>query len=272
MRLLGRRRVRRALDRDGFAVVPLLDATQVAACRAAVDDLRLDDDHGFFVTVADAYGTTARDFDQRLRPVVAPSVARVLPGFEPFLVAATTKGARSDKPIKFHQDWTYTDERSTPTFFAWCPLVDVDEDSGCLRLVPGSHRWSTGLRASRVLEATEHLQEQFAAHSTPVPLRAGQAVLFHPATVHGSGTNSTDVPRPAITVASAPLGAEFVHFHLAEDGSVRGWHVDDSFFTTNPYGTPPAGPPTLTPWAPVVEAADFVATMVTGPGRPGGPE
>ena len=265
MNLVARTRVRRELRRHGFAVVDLLGPAQVAACQQAVDDLAVDPDHGFFVTIYDAWGEGARSFDQRLRPVVAPRVARLLPGYEPFLVAATTKGARSTKPVKFHQDWTYTDERTTPTVFAWCPLVDVDEQSGCLHVVPGSHRWSDGLRASRTLEATEHLQDEFAARSAAVPLRAGQAVLFHPGTVHGSGPNSTDRPRPAITVASAPAGAEFVHFHLADDGTVTGYRVDDAFFTTNPYGTAPTGRPPLAPWAPVVAEADFVARLDAPP-------
>lgn len=274
MSLRGRVRARRllaSLRTDGWAVVDLLDAQQVARCRAEVDRLEVAPDHGFFVTVADAHGPVARAFDQALRPVVAPSVARVLPGFAPFLVAATTKGVGSDRPIKFHQDWTYTDERVTPTYFAWCPLVDVDATNGGLRVVPGSHRWATGLRASRTLEATEHLQEEFAARSVPVPLRAGQALLFHPATLHGSGPNPTGAPRPAVTVASAPVGAEFVHFHLDEDGSVRGWRVDDSFFTMNPYGAAPDGLPDLAPWDAVVTPDDFVATMGTGPATAGGP-
>ena len=259
--LVHRRRVQRSLRRDGFAVVDLLGPAQVEACQRAVDDLAVEPDHGFFVTVYDVWGAVARDFDQRLRQVVAPGVARVLPGFEPFLVAATTKGARSPQPVKFHQDWTYTDERTTPTVFAWCPLVDVDEARGCLHVVPGSHRWSDGLRPSRTLEPTEHLQTEFAEHGQAVPLRAGQAVLFYPSTVHGSGPNPSGQHRPAVTIASAPTGSTFVHFHLADDGTVTGYDVDDSFFTTNPYGTAPAGRPRVEPWAPVVAEADFVAKL-----------
>ena len=266
MILLHRRRVQRSLRQRGFAVVDLLDDTQVAACRAEVDALELAPDHGFFVTIYDTWGDRAREFDQRLRGVVAPAVARVLHGFQPFLVAATTKGGGSTQPVKYHQDWTYTDERTTPTVFAWCPLVDVDEHSGCLRVVPGSHRWAEGLRASRTLEATEHLPAEFAARSLAVPLRAGQAVLFHPSTVHGSGPNLMDQARPAVTIASAPAGAEFVHFHLADDGTVTGYRVDDEFFTTNPYGTPPRGRPPLDPWAPVVAEQDFVARLGLPPG------
>ena len=253
------------LDADGFMVVDLLDAAGIAAVAAELAALDLPDDHDFFVTVAHAWGPTARAFDVACRPLVRDAVERALPGFTPFLVAATSKGRRSTRPVKFHQDWTYTDERSTPTVFLWCPLTDVDTDTGCLHVVPGSHRWHPYLRAARSLEATEYLQAEFAARSRPVPLRAGQAVAFLPGTVHGSGPNRSDELRPAVTIASTAPDAELVHFHLDDEGTVTGYVVTDEFFTTNPYGTAPEGAAPLEPWDRVVTADDFVATMALRP-------
>ena len=39
----------------------------------------------------------------------------------------------------WHQDWEYW--RGTPKVSAWVALDDAKVDNGCLRVIPGSHRW-----------------------------------------------------------------------------------------------------------------------------------
>src|SRR6185436_576497 len=102
--------------------------------------------------------------------------------------------------------WTYTDERRARPVFFWCPLVDAGPENGGLAVVPGSHRWLTGIRPSRSVEATEAVRDEIAALAVDLTLRAGQAVAFDPALLHGSGPNPTDEPRPAFTVAVVPRG------------------------------------------------------------------
>src|SRR6516164_605771 len=43
-----------------------------------------------------------------------------------------------------HQDQPYWPMNETDTVTAWVPLVDVDDELGCMGYVPGSHR--AGLR------------------------------------------------------------------------------------------------------------------------------
>jgi hypothetical protein len=50
-------------------------------------------------------------------------------------------------------------------------------------------------------------------------------------------------------VALAPQGAPLVHFHRVPGEPVRGWTIDESWYTVQPFGEPPAGYPGLEPWA-----------------------
>jgi hypothetical protein len=245
--------------------VDLLDAEGVAEARTVVDDARLAPDHGFFASPAMAWGPVARDVDRRLKALVGPAAARILPGLRPFMAAITSKGARSTTVIPFHQDWPYTDERRWRATFLWCPLVDTDEANGTLRVVSGSHAWSDHLRPSRLQEASLALEDELAARSEAVPLRAGQAVAFDPATFHGSEGNHADRARPALTVAFVPAEAPLLHFHEAPDGTLEGFRVDDRFFTENTYRARPEGYPTVTPHAPVLTEATLVTAMARHP-------
>lgn len=241
--------------RDGFAVVDLLDDAGVARALEVVAGAALAPDHDFYASPALSWGPVAAAIDQQLKDIAAPTTRRLLPDHRAFLAGITSKGASSTRTIKFHQDWTYTDERRWRVVFLWCPLVDVDATNAALCVVPGSHRWSDHIRPSREQEATEHFQERLAERAVCIPLRAGQALAFDPAALHGSGTNHTDRPRPAFTMAYAPVDAPLVHFHLDPTGDLTGYAVDAAFFTEHPYRTRPSGYPAVTPHAPALTEA-----------------
>jgi hypothetical protein len=250
-----------AVAEAGWSVVDLLDAPAIEAAQALVDAADLDPRHGFFASPAMAWGPVARDLDRQIQAVVTPRARDLLPGRRAFMAAITSKGAGSPDAIPFHQDWTYTDERRARVVFLWCPLVDVDEGNGGLRVVPGSHRWSDHLRPSRAKEASLAIEDDLAARSIAVALRAGQALAFDPATFHGSDPNRSDRPRPALTVAFVQTEEPLLHFHEAADGTVEGFVVDDRFFTENAYRSRPEGYPSVEPHAPVLTEADLVAAM-----------
>lgn len=250
-----------ALDLDTFEEVghqrvALFGATTVDAIRAVLDRHVPGHDGAFYASPAHGFGELASTVDREIRPLIAERMREVLPGHRIFMVAVTSKGPHGT-PIQFHHDWTYTDERRHRAVFCWCPLVDVDVDNGVLGFVPGSHRWTSGIRPSRALEVTEVHQAAYPPLADIRPMPAGTGAFFDPAQLHGSGPNTTDEQRPAITIASVPDEAELVHFHEDADGTLRGALVDDAFFTSNPYGTMPVGRPQRTPWAPAVSADDF---------------
>lgn len=238
-------------------MVDLAGPAERAAIGTLIDAFGLEERHGFFASPAHAHGPEARAFDQGVKAVLAPRLAELLPETEPFMAGVTSKGRYDGDPIRFHHDWTYTDERRSRPVFFWCPLVDAGPENGGLALVPGSHRWVTGIRPSRGVEPAEALQAAIAPLAVDLTVRAGQAVAFDPAVLHGSGPNPTPGPRPAFTVAVARRGEPLLHFHLDDDGRLSGAVVDESFFTTHPYRTPPDGYPPFAPWTTAVAETDL---------------
>ena len=247
-------------DRYGFDVIALLDSDDTASVAAVLEDAGVDGSTPFFASPAHAWGETAADIHMQLRTLLDARLAALLPGYEPFMIAVTAKGGRGPE-IKFHHDWTYTDERYHRPIFLWCPLVDCTPTTGSLKVVPGSHRWSGGIRPSRRIEVTEAHQQHYETLSIGPDMRAGHAIAFDPALIHGSGPNPLDEPRPAITVALAPQEAQLVHFHESDGGRLDGFEVDAAFFTTNPYGTRPRGYPTFAPWADAVSEDELASEL-----------
>jgi phytanoyl-CoA hydroxylase len=105
------------------------------------------------------------------------------------LVKPPEKGA----PFPMHQDYPYFPHARHTVTAASVHLDDANEDNGCLRVVPGSHKLGPleAIGASHVVDSAEYPIED----GVPLPAQAGDVVLFNYLTIHGSGVNASDRPR-----------------------------------------------------------------------------
>jgi len=135
---------------------------------------------------------------------------------------AQYKPAEEGGAFQWHQDAPYHKSTSPPTRLvtAWIALDDSDVESGCMWMVPGSHRWG---------DQTEHL-EQYCLRSggdefiaidpplepdealadwkdpVPCPVRAGAVHFHHGYTWHGSPANRSGRRRAGYTIFYMPDG------------------------------------------------------------------
>ena len=93
----------------------------------------------------------------------------------------------------WHQDKAVTLEEADETRMVtvWCAITDATVDNGCLQVIPGSHRAEMipHCPLPQVGIPDQFIDEQAV---TPMPVKSGGIVIFHPMTVHGSLANETD--------------------------------------------------------------------------------
>lgn len=230
--------VRASLERVGFAVLPLLDADEVARLRSEFEDLHPTPGVGF-ETDFERNDTEFKHGVTTSTRWVWDRVAPHLPGYEPFMASYLVKWPTPDSHLDLHADWTYVDEQVQPSYAAWIPLVDTgpDLDNGPLLVVPGSHRLVQSWRGTATPAWYEAGREGFLAAAVPVEAPAGCVVLFDNRILHHSPPNLGTVPRPVLAGAFAPIGATLLH--VVGDGGphARVIEVDPGFFAThNPSG------------------------------------
>ena len=130
------------------------------------------------------------------RQILGPGVASE-PRSEHMIFKPPQYGAETP----WHQDQAYHDPalRYTNINF-WMPLDDADEQNGCMKYVPRSHRLDVlphhpighdprihGLEVDRA--------ETFDAQAVVCPVKAGGATLHHSYLLHAAGPNTSDRPR-----------------------------------------------------------------------------
>src|SRR5579871_3083644 len=99
-------------------------------------------------------------------------------------------------PKHLHQDSAYFEHRYDGPVGILNYVVDTDLVNGALHVVPGSHRFGT----LKHVDTFSHLgldeQEWPWERALPIVGQAGDAILFHVKTVHGSKENHSQQPRP----------------------------------------------------------------------------
>lgn len=218
----------------GFVVTDFFTDEQVERLRVEVEEM-MPPPGGFSTSVEivdEAYRSKVHSW---LTRQFAARSAELLVDHDMNLTAVAVKwpGPEGEKPI--HQDWTFADERRFRAVNVWVPLVDTDETNGSLAVLPRSHVVLDRLRPAPSFPADYHdpLVDLHMEDLDIVELRAGQAIAFDLALVHGSPANQTAEPRRVIAANFLPRSAS-ARFHYCSDGA---WNIDRyavhdmSFFT-----------------------------------------
>ena len=149
------------------------------------------------------------------------------PDFNQWGGAFFIKFPHDEKEVPFHQDASYWPLNPRITVTVWLAVFDADPENGCMRIVPGSHRWGdmphqnledspNWSRMSRAEKAKSKyvLWQQVDPDSftddqvVDMDLKAGEISLHDDDLIHGSGGNTSDRMRAGITFRYCPTGVK----------------------------------------------------------------
>ena len=230
------------LERDGYTIIDLLDAEQVAELHRAYEAAGAQpaDPHEACI---DTFFSPDLDYKahvhQEVERVMAPALETHLDRQHALSFSFANKWPGENSSFGLHQDISVVDETKHRSVEVWCPLVDTNEENGQLWVVPGSHKWrSVNRPIHRDRPPFWGVKERIVArHSVPIPLRAGQAIVFDHATYHFSYANRSDQPRLTAVCDLRPDEADHVHY-VRPDGSdeINVYSIADSFWVdVNPF-------------------------------------
>lgn len=218
-------------ERDGALVLPFLEPSAVIELRALWEEVGPISVSGIYSNVHNDDAATSHrvaDVIHRLfDPWVQDTFIDCYLAGQSFLV----KGTGPDSDSKIHQDWNNVDERAGVSLNIWCPLVDVGEHNGALQVVRGSHRLFDTVRGITTPSVYLEFDDELEAYLTPLPARAGDAVLYAHNLLHGSKPNETDEIRVCAVAGVLPLELDHLHYwQPSGTEEIRVLGVDREFF------------------------------------------
>lgn len=181
--------------------------------------------------------------DNKIKNVLQEHVDILLPGHEILFSNFVVKDPGKEGSVGIHTDWSYVDETVHPSYNLWIPLTDVSEENGCIQVWPGSHLFTPTIRSTPYVPFSKDEEGFVRLNSIPVPLSAGQGILYHSGLIHYSNPNRTNASRPAIVMVLIPKGAQPMHYYRSDMACnvVEAHRVKPDFFLTHKPESRPQG-------------------------------
>ena len=126
------------------------------------------------------------------------------------LICGTTlfiKNAKEKGFVSFHQDAKYIGLEPHNWVTAWIAVTDSNEENGCMRMWPRSHKGNLKDHEQKfdegnLLTRGQTIKNVQIEETDPIVLKAGQMSLHHPTVIHGSGLNKSKDRRIGFVVQS----------------------------------------------------------------------
>lgn len=130
------------------------------------------------------------------------------------------KEAHTPAYVRWHQDSPYFYLTPHDHVTAWVALSDATVEAGCMRVLPGSHRWGVFEHDDKpepmnMIRRGQGISGRF-DHETgiPMPVLAGQMSLHHTDLVHASSANNSGDRRLGYAISYIPA-------HVRPTGGIR---------------------------------------------------
>jgi hypothetical protein len=120
--------------------------------------------------------------------------------------------------IHLHCDPTLLPDESRQRHLnIWAPLIDVDETSGALCVVPGSHKVFAPVHSFSIPSQFSQIADTVMEHGRCVPMKAGDVLIFDNRMPHFSRQNLASIDRPAAVLSIVPSDSEFISLYGADE-------------------------------------------------------
>jgi len=135
------------------------------------------------------------------------------PDIRLFHLSVWPKDAGSDAFVSWHQDATYFALEPACQVTAWVALTNAPVESGCMEVVPGSHklgqlRHAEMQQTENLLSRGQTLAVEFdRARTAYMPVMAGQYSMHHTHLVHNSRPNHSHDRRIGLGISYIPTSA-----------------------------------------------------------------
>ena len=141
------------------------------------------------------FGELARD------PGILGVITSILgPDLKLFRDALMMKPAHHGSAKPYHQDSPYWPIEPPDLCSVWIALDEATVENGCMRVLPGSHRW--GMLEHKHLEDYQVEEDRLdLSGEVSVPLAPGGALFFHSLLLHATSPNTSDRPRRAMVLS-----------------------------------------------------------------------
>jgi hypothetical protein len=219
----------KALAEKGYAVFPFLKPDTVEQLASYYLEFQKEEPSHFYSSTHSADMAFRKKTSDFINAILSPLVPDVLVDYKLLGGAYVVKPAHGKGILQPHQDWNLVDERKSRSYNLWIPLVDVDVKNGAVFVLAGSHARLNTYRGPGIPSVFKEVEQHIWQKLEPLPMKAGEALFYDHALLHGSPANTSDRVRIGIVCGVIPKDVA-MQLHALQDGKIETFQCDESFF------------------------------------------
>jgi len=225
-------------EENGYALVNLLNKEEVEELLRYYQSLNNNHigEYGFHVSMDNKDYDFVNGVISKLESVILPRAKEHFLPCKMFTGSFVVKEPRINSFVPPHQDWSFTDDTQYNSVTVWTALQDTDINNGAMAVLPGSHKWFTGPRASPspgyITPFQAHGMDLF-PYMQLIPMKAGQALIFENKTLHASPPNNSSIARVGAGIGITQADAPLLHYYVipgSDPQELQSYEVDREFF------------------------------------------
>ncbi len=218
-----------ALANEGYTIFPCLEDSDLKSLHDYYFQFQKDQPNHFYATAHSPDFTFRNQASDFIKGIVEPRVKNILCNYRLLGGSYVVKPGNGMGILQAHQDWNLVDEEKQRSYNLWIPLVDVNVENGAVFVLPSSHSKTISYRGPGIPSIFKSIEQKIWAYLTPIPMKAGQGLLYDHALIHGSPPNQTMNNRLGIVIGVVNKGVELQIFGN-DTGHINSYACDENFF------------------------------------------
>ena len=162
---------------------------------------------GIFFSIFSQNTDYRKAIHDEILKIVQPLIDPVFQNYKIVVNSFVIKISGPESEFYVHQDTTSLDEWKYSALTLWIPLHDVNQDNGCLGIVPYSKNFFSPYRSISFPAPYDGIRETIKNYLQPVKMKTGEVLLFDNRTLHHSYSNLSGKPRISVICGLFPIEA-----------------------------------------------------------------
>lgn len=212
------RKIAEMIESKGFAIESALSATMIEKFTQLFEENHEIENNngGMFYSIYSQNIVYRNKIHNAIGEILQPILESYFEDYKMVLNSFVVKVPGPKSEFYLHQDTTGLDEWKHSPLSLWIPLQDVDENNGCLGIIPYSQHFFTPYRSISFPAPFDYIQSTVKQYLQPLSMKKGEILIFDNRILHHSYSNHSGKDRIAVICGLFPKEAKMITCHKPE--------------------------------------------------------
>lgn len=227
------------VESKGYSIVSMISDSQIDSLRELFSRLHdiQEPDGGMFYSVYSQNLDYRKQIHDEIGKILSETLKANFQDYRVLLNSFVVKASGIKSEFYLHQDTTGLDESKYSPLNLWFALDDVDQNNGCLGVVPKSHKFFSPFRSISFPAPFDEIGLEVKRYLQPIEMKKGEVLVFDNRLVHHSYQNRSGKTRVAVVCGMFPKDAKLTTCFKPDytlGGKVEMIEHEDDFLLTHP--------------------------------------